>query len=236
MCDSDSDEVEYEPEVFQLGDYKLEITTIAFMPLTKLMHNRDQEKEISGQKLWCGSLCVVNYLFQHLDYVKDKYIVELGAGTGVVSMIASKLSAIQVYATDHDQLSIDHMKLDCQNNHISNVEVMKLDWFAPECPVFDSNCQLRILAGDVLYKAALLQPFFTTVKTILTLYSDSELLLCHIPRAGVEQQMIVEFTASMGLLALPIAKEEWNEGSIYEYCPQEDLIRAQIYRITLLNK
>ena len=54
----DIEEVEYEPEEFEIDNMKLTITTVGFLPIEQLMLNREADKEISGQKLWCGSLSV----------------------------------------------------------------------------------------------------------------------------------------------------------------------------------
>lgn len=235
MSDSE-EEVEYEPETFQLKDYTITITTVAYLPITMLMKNRTQEKEISGQKLWCGSLCVSNYLFKHNAYVANKTIIELGAGTGVVSILSSKLGASHVIATDHDKLSLDHMVDDFARNNVE-IDVERLDWLAPDV----SSIQMKLsslamthvllLAGDVLYKSILLDPFFTTVRLLLENKENAELLLCHIPRAGVTQEQVQEAARSKNLTVAVLPRAEWEEGEIYEYCPKEDLDRSQIYII-----
>ena len=81
--DSDSDSegcVEYELEDFVIGPHKFQVTTVALMPIHVLMKNQSAGVEISGQKLWCGSLGVAEYILSNPDYVLDKSIIELGAG------------------------------------------------------------------------------------------------------------------------------------------------------------
>ena len=59
MSDSE-EEVEYEVEEVALcTDITLLVTTVAYMPITTLMRNQGKGVEISGQKVWCGSLGVV---------------------------------------------------------------------------------------------------------------------------------------------------------------------------------
>ena len=66
-------------------------------------------EEISGQRLWEGSLLLCAYLVQactkrgkeKLD-LKGKAVLELGAGTGLVSMLAHSLGAAPVVMTDGD--------------------------------------------------------------------------------------------------------------------------------------
>lgn len=75
-------------------------------------------EEISGQRLWEGSLLLCEHMLQasqlgsgdscnrngksaDLDFHK-KTMLELGAGTGVVSMLAHGLGAATVAVTDGD--------------------------------------------------------------------------------------------------------------------------------------
>lgn len=41
----------------------------------------------SGQKIWCGSLGVCEYLMDHSELVLNKIVIELGAGTGLLGTI-----------------------------------------------------------------------------------------------------------------------------------------------------
>jgi predicted nicotinamide N-methyase len=237
--DSDTEETEYEIEEFDLNNYKLSITTVAYLPITTLLANRVQEKEISGQKLWCGSLSVVNYLFKYPEYVRDSFVVELGAGTGVVSIIAAKLGAT-VMATDHDERSLIHMREDFPRNSV-DISVESLNWYSPDLSVIEKSLEtasfekIIILAGDVLYKEVLIEPFLQTVRAILSLKANSELLLCHIPRAGVFQEIIQERLRTEQFSFEIIPSLDWNYGDLLQkYSPIEDIERAQMYKIKLM--
>lgn len=81
-----------------------------------------RSEEISGQRLWEGSLLLCAYLVEHCSNSSDssgikkhpagarkskldltgKSVLELGAGTGVVSMLAHRLGASPVIMTDGD--------------------------------------------------------------------------------------------------------------------------------------
>jgi len=84
MSDSEEEEdtVVFEEEEFQVGSHRFVVTTIAYMPIEVLMNMNDKKVEISGQKLWCGSLGVIEYL-QNIEcssFVEGATVVELGAG------------------------------------------------------------------------------------------------------------------------------------------------------------
>ncbi len=238
MSDSE-DEVEYEPEEFVIDGRTFSITTIAYLPIAQLMNNRSKDVEISGQKLWCGSLGIIQHLLNNPDIVGNTAVVELGAGTGVLGMICKTLGALKVTLTDHDERSLLHMKNDLISNNIE-ASVIPVNWFDP---VFDSEALfpvsegprvLRVVAGDVLYKNALLVPFFNTVSLLFGLCEDCQLLLCHVPRAGVEQADVTSHAAGLGFSVEEVPVESWSKGEVFRYCPEEDLVRARIYCIRRL--
>ena len=82
---SDSEaSIEFEIEQFKVGKFEFSITTVAFMPLTQLLKltnsSQSNHSEISGQKVWCGSLGLCEYLLSQPSLVEGKLLLELGAG------------------------------------------------------------------------------------------------------------------------------------------------------------
>jgi predicted nicotinamide N-methyase len=175
----------------------------------------------------------MEYLLDHPDLVKDKYIIELGAGTGVLGMLCKCLGADNVQLTDHDERSLTHMRRDIQDNNIT-ASVTKLDWFNPDLSFLENTkadiSNIRIVAGDVLYKECLIIPFLSLTKQLL-LHKSSFLLLCHIPRAGVEQQQVQDACKSFGLEVEIIHEDLWKKGACIEYSPSDDYNRATLYCI-----
>lgn len=53
-----------------------------------------------------------------------------------------------------------------------------------------------ILAGDVLYKQTLLAPFLGTVRDMLV--RDGQMILCHVPRAGVTYNVVEQALVEAG--------------------------------------
>jgi predicted nicotinamide N-methyase len=231
------EDVEYEVEDFTVGPYHFGVTTIAFMPIDVLMKMGDKKVEISGQKLWCGSLGVIEYLLDNKEFVKEKTVLELGAGTGVLGMLCHRLQAQRVILTDNDPRSLRHMVEDCDRNGVI-AEVCSLDWF--DSATHDNlhlerggPGSLRIVAGDVLYKQPLLEPFMSTVHSLLSKYTLSQMLLCHIPRAGIDHAAITSLALAKGLCVEEVDPNLWRKGSCVEYSPEEDYSRAKLYLIRL---
>lgn len=82
----DDDEIEYAQESVSIGEFTFQITTVEFLPIEILMEMRSQNKEISGRKIWCGSLVVGEYLIRNPDFCSSCDVLELGAGTGLLGM------------------------------------------------------------------------------------------------------------------------------------------------------
>lgn len=230
MSDSE-DEVEYENEYFNIRGIDFNITTVSFMPLSKLMKLRENEVEISGQKLWCGSLVIIEYLLDNKEFVENYNIIELGSGTGVVGMLCKKLNSNEVILSDHDQRSLTHMTEDIKKNNV-NVQILELDWFNFNISMLSSDFltshPLRIVAGDVLYKHILIEPFFNVIQQLLSI-PNSQMLLCHVPRAGVDQSDVIDAAKRYNLNITTIPSELWKKGVCIEYSIPEDYERAQLY-------
>ena len=162
------------------------------------------------------------------------YLIVLQACHHRVFRLCRKLGCERIWLTDHDSRSLAHMTKDIFTNDIE-AEVIALNWFDFDMSTFAANTffsenKLRIVAGDVLYKNELLVPFFTVVSSILGL-SDSKMLLCHVPRAGVEQETVTRTAAEFGLQVSAIDPAEWRKGVCLMYSVPEDYNRAQLYEI-----
>jgi len=234
MADSDEEQIDYEPEDFVIGPFNFRLTTIAFMPISVLMKNRTKNVEQSGQKLWCGSLVVAAYILQNNIRFDGKSCIELGAGTGLLSLLADKLGAAVSLATDHDSRSLSNMQSDVQTN-ASTAVVQALDWYNPDIDSLNLSREsaLFILAGDVLYKEALIEPFLTTTSLLFDHCPSSIMYLCHVPRAGVSQSLVINRFTERGFNVAIVDRTLWGDyPDIYQYCPPEDLTAAGLYIIT----
>lgn len=238
MASSSEDEIEYEPEEFTLCGENLTITTVAMMPLS-ILSKLGGNNEVSGQKLWCGSVCLSEHLaITGFSKVAGAEVVELGAGTGAAGMLCSRRGAAKVWLTDHDVKCINHMTIDCTENFISNAEIVRLDWLRPSMDDitgrggFNKSLPLVLIAGDVLYKSTLVEPFFATVKMLMQQNPESVMHLCHIPRAGVAHEIVVAGGRAQGL-DIQKCSDEFRERVDTDLCPIDDINRAHCYEIRL---
>jgi predicted nicotinamide N-methyase len=143
-----------------------------------------------GLQVWRGAAILVDYLLSLKHQVQGSVVLELGAGTGLVSLAAGLAGAHAVFATDafHDVL------YNCLRNVESNglhgrVFARKFDWMepppwvAPACspPQLQRTSfawhptdveQLRsvdvILAADVIYDNTLTEAFMRLALVLMT--------------------------------------------------------------------
>ena len=93
----------------------------------------------------------------------------------------------------------------------------------------ENNCIFDIIiAGDVMYKSELPLLFFQTVKRFLS--PTGCLFLCHVPRATVTHDIIIDTATSEGfcldtVFVTDLENIERND------CPLDDFQRAVLYRI-----
>ncbi|MDP3815248.1 methyltransferase [Pseudomonas sp.] len=95
---------------------------------------------------WASGLVLARWLAEHPEWVRDKRVLDFGAGSGVAAIAAAKAGALEVVACDLDPLAIAA----CQANAALNgVELHYSADFFQEADRFD-----LILVADVLYDRA----------------------------------------------------------------------------------
>ena len=114
--------------------------------------------KLVGLQVWRGALLLADYLFSCCVDIKDKNILELGAGVGLTS-IAAAIYSENVVSTDVDIGGILNLiKENCQRNRklIKNdINVMELNFkskiFSPKLEQALENTDI-VLAADGMSK------------------------------------------------------------------------------------
>ncbi|KAK7464883.1 Protein N-terminal and lysine N-methyltransferase efm7 [Stygiomarasmius scandens] len=96
-----------------------------------------------GHYLWNSALCISSYLDEHPELCKDRFVLELGAGGGLPSIIAALNNAKKVVLTDYPDASlIENMQYNVDQNIQrpeirSNVHVEGYIWGHSVQPLLD---------------------------------------------------------------------------------------------------
>lgn len=70
----------------------------------------DDDQDTVGQRIWANAARVLMAYIEHVKTeFKDKIVLELGSGTGLVGLVAAHY-AKSVLLTDFDQITLDLMK------------------------------------------------------------------------------------------------------------------------------
>nr|XP_056722419.1 methyltransferase-like protein 22 [Euleptes europaea] len=148
----------------------------------KIEHTMATPLEDVGKQVWRGAFLLVDYILSERDLFKGCTVLELGGGTGIVS-IAMAMAAKIVFCTDVGEDLLDMCERNvAMNKHIaepagSKVKVRVLDWLKDEfCTDPDISyswsdqeiAELHdlttvILSADVFYDEDLTDAFFRTL-------------------------------------------------------------------------
>ena len=78
-------------------------------------------------KLWPSSIALVNVLENNPDWIRDKHVLELGAGIGLPSlMLAGVAKSIQV--SDYADEAVALLQKNIAHLNLMNVQALQLDW------------------------------------------------------------------------------------------------------------
>ena len=165
----------------------------------------------------------------------------------VVSKLMHESGVIVLTDGDEEAMTLLRRNLDDPYNTIdpSRVNATFLRW-NENLERFDSWCRCNniisgglhppiesvkvefdvILAGDVMYKEELPKLFFKMAKQYLT--PTGVLWLCHVPRSNVTHPVVMEAAVAEGFSIVALDTTDL----VVQDCPEDDLNRAIVYRIT----
>ena len=184
--DNDSDsELELEEKQFTIGAHTFQVHVVGELPLETLFALESKRDEISGQRAWPGSLLLAAEVAARPALVEDRAVVELGAGAGLCAMVAARCGARTTAATDGDDRCLDLLRRNVAANGLDGGRRFKM-LLGPRRAA--RRRPRPVLAGDVLYKRALVEPFLDALEAALA--PGGRALLCHLPRAGVSHEVV----------------------------------------------
>ena len=78
-------------------------------------------------KVWPSAIALVKVLQKHQSLIRDKTVLELGAGIGLPSLLmASEAKTIQV--SDYDSEAVELLQKNITHLQLQNVQALQMDW------------------------------------------------------------------------------------------------------------
>eukprot|EP01041_Mallomonas_annulata_P001090 gene1090-2121_t len=117
-------------------------------------------------KQWPAAYALAAYVSTLSPWLEGKCAVELGAGTGLPSLVASKLGAALVLVSErvHESENMRLLGENLQANDAKNIEIVPLNWGDSfPCPA----CVDIILGADILYSSEDFDTVLATVASIM---------------------------------------------------------------------
>ncbi len=95
---------------------------------------------------WAGGQALARYLLDHPEAVKDRHVIDIASGSGLVAIAAARAGAAAVTACDIDPLAAAAISLNADANAVAVLAVCAdvLDTDAPDADV--------MLAADAFYE------------------------------------------------------------------------------------
>jgi predicted nicotinamide N-methyase len=103
---------------------------------------------------WAGGQALARYVLDNQDTVRDKHVIDLASGSGLVAIAAKKVGAQSVMATDIDRFAVAAIRLNASHNlrhpgwHRNDNLIVKLENLLDNPPPRADT----ILVGDLFYE------------------------------------------------------------------------------------
>ncbi len=142
-----------------------------------------------GWDIWESAtdlLCQFLVAYPHL--VRDRHVIELGGGVGVVSILAAKFDAAKVVCTDYDTIALSMASLNAKLNHVSHIcSFETFDWDCSSLPfaLADDGSSTLLLGSDLMYSSACASKLRKAIVQILSQQPAALMLLSHEVRHSV---------------------------------------------------
>ncbi|NEX11652.1 MAG: methyltransferase type 12 [Prosthecochloris sp.] len=111
-------------------------------------------------EIWPSSLALSRFIIEELD-LRDKPVIEIGAGVGVVSIAAARKGG-KVLSTDYSEEALRFIALNARANNVE-LQCSQLDW---RCIRISKQFDL-LFAADVLYERVNLLPIIHAIDRLL---------------------------------------------------------------------
>ncbi|KAG5983861.1 hypothetical protein E4U55_006924 [Claviceps digitariae] len=194
----------------------------------------------TGLRTWEAALHMGQYLCQNPSLVKGKHVLELGAGTGYLSIVCVKhLQAAHAIASDGSADVINNLPENLSLNGLqefSGVTPMELEWghslVGSEGENWDNGLPVDIVLGaDITYDRRVIPALIATLLDLFTLYPAVQVYISATERNADTYQVFLDVcrnnNLSVGPLEFEIPQRSQQRGPFYN-----DNVAIKLCRVT----
>jgi len=170
MFSLESFQKEYETETTEVVVKNRKFQILLPKSLARFINTQDVFHEFPlWAKIWPASWVLADYI-AGMPVEAKKQFLELGAGAGLVSIVAASFGH-RITMSEHDDDALRFARANALINECSRLPIVDLDWNRPQSPGrFD-----YIVASEVTYKKEDCQPLVELLKVCLK--PDGEVIL-----------------------------------------------------------
>ena len=136
-----------------------------YVPDEQLLKQSFERREIPFPywgKLWPAAKALAQWLQQHPQTVRNKQVLELGAGLGLPSLVAAG-QATSVWCTDVDALALEYVQASAAHTGLKNVFTDVVNWTSVPAHLQPDV----VLLSDVNYNPDDFAPLIKTIERFL---------------------------------------------------------------------
>mmetsp|Transcript_8556 Transcript_8556/g.13128 ORF Transcript_8556/g.13128 Transcript_8556/m.13128 type:complete len:429 (+) Transcript_8556:43-1329(+) len=150
----------------------------------------------TSTRLWPAAYALTKIIVKISYLLKEKRILELGAGIGVPGLISAKLGAASVVLSDLPN-ALPNIEINAIANNLSSplVRTVALDWYQPSESSISEEVFDVLLAADCVFWPHLFTPFLNVVQHFFTVSSSIILLLTITKRLDRVENFLLELHA-----------------------------------------
>jgi predicted nicotinamide N-methyase len=107
---------------------------------------------------WAGGQALARHLLDHPEIVRDRRVIDLASGSGLVGIAAMKAGAVHVLAADIDGFAVAAIALNAAGNGVA-LDITADDLLTADPP----DCDV-ILVGDLFYEKSLAERVYAWLR------------------------------------------------------------------------
>ena len=117
----------------------------------------------TGHRTWEASLALASWILKSPEMIRAKTVIELGAGSGFLSILCAKSEAQHVTATDGSESMLYKLRRNVEANKVSETVACEVLRFGEE----HDSCYDVILGADVTYEESISTSLAKTLAILL---------------------------------------------------------------------